>query len=373
MHNSRKFNMILACSLAIIFGFVSMHINIVYGQANPFDKVQEKLDGISEEEKKALEHLFVLTQEIEVMELEESKLEKEIQDISLEVIGLETEIKKEEAAYSKKQEGLKQVLQSYQRLGPGSYLEILLDSDSLASFLARLNTLRDLTRNTGELLEQLEASSQKLSAEKSKLSEKLLLAEQKQLQAKEALAKKLKLRREEEDYLSSLKGEREFYQGYLADIRQMWDELKPIFREAAGEFARIIKEGDLPEDSLKVSFSFLSAKGTIPDQAFNKVISEQSKFPGMTFEFQPGKVVVRLPEQKLALTGKFVAREGHILEFQVEEGNFYGMPLEPGSMKELLKEGELTVDLEPLIGRNRLQSVELQQGQLELYVSLSLL
>lgn len=372
MHKSGKLDIFLAFGLTIAFVLAIFCGNIVNGQADPFDIIEEKLNGISEEEKGILQDLFALAQEIESMERTEKELGQEIEAINGEINSLEAAIEVEAAAYAKKQEGLKQVLKSYQRLGPGSYLEILLDSDSLTTFLRRLNTLRDLTRDTGELLEQLEANGEKLSVQKSKLSEKLKLVEQKKQQSKAALDKKLKLKENEESYLAALKGEREFYQEYLSDIQQMWGELKPIFRQAASEFSDIIEEGNLPQDALKVTFSFFNAEGTIDEIVFNEVISEQSDLPKMIFDFQPGKIEISLPEQKLVLTGSFAALEGHILKFQAEEGSFYGMPLEPGSIEELFKEGDLSVDIKPLLGRNTLQAVKSQEGYIELYVKLNL-
>lgn len=372
MFKSLKFSKSLALGLSIVSVFL-LFCGVSAGvQAGPVDKIQEKMAGISEEEKEILERLFILSQEIEMAEREENRLNEEIETVKGEVEKLESAIEADQAAYEKKREGLRQVLATYQRMGPGSYLEILLDSDNLTEFIRRLNTLRDLTRDTGELLNELEESSKKLNAEKSKLAGKLGLLERNRLKAKEALEKKLELKGEEEAYLSSLKGEKEFYRKYLAEIQQRWEELKAIFKEADGEFSGIIEKGSLPQDALKISFSFFEIKGTIAEKAFNEVISGQPDLPEMIFDFQPGKAELSLPEQKLTLTGSFVVLEGHILKFQPQEGYFYGMPLEPGSIEELLSEGDLSIDLKPLLGKNTLQSAEVKEEQLELSIKLNL-
>lgn len=372
MLKSKKIKSLVIICFIIVLITAFISVSGDYGKTDPFSSIKKQLDSISEEEKKILENLFVLIQEIEIMEREEKALGQEIESMNGEIKILEEIIKEEEITYKNRQEGLKQVLKSYQKMGPGSYLEILLSSDSMTTFIRRLNTLRDLTRETGKLLDQLETSSMKLSAEKSRLTEKLALVEKKQLEAKGALNKKLKLKEDEENYLASLKSERDFYQKHLADVQRVWSELIPIFKEAASEFSRIIEEGNLPEDSLKVTFSLFSAKGVIGEEVFNKVISEQSDLPQIVLEFHTDKVEMKLPEQNLVLIGSFIVKEGNTLEFAAREGNFFGMPLEPGSIEELLSGKGISLNITSLIGTNTLQAVKLYEGYIELTVKLNL-
>ena len=357
-------------TIALILAILST--GTVVGQADPFSEIREKMAGISEDEKEILQNLFTLAQEIELMESEEKKFAREIEVINREIKDLEAAIAESGLAYAKKQESLKQVLRSYQRMGPGSFIEIILNSDSLSTFLQRINTLRDLTRNTGELLEQLETSGERLAAEKVKLSEKLVLAEEKQKQSREALTKKMELKAEKEEYLASLKGESEYYQAYLAGIEQVWGELRPLFSEVVRDFSRIIEEGNLPVDALKISFSFFELRGAIEDRTINKVVSEQSSLPKIVFAFHSDRVEISLPEKYLVLSGTFAVMDGHALEFQAQEGSLYGMPLAPGSIAELLSEGEIVLDIEPLLAGNVIHDLKLKDGYLELIHKLSL-
>ncbi|MHB1392225.1 MAG: coiled-coil domain-containing protein [Clostridia bacterium] len=367
-----KIKPIVFSGLAIILAIMILSTSASAGQVDPFSEIKEKLSGISEKEKEILQNLFTLAQEMELMEAEEKELALGIDTVNQEIKNLETAIAEGELVYEKKHRSLEQVLKSYQRMGPGSYVDIILDSDNLGTFLQRVNILQDLTRNTGELLDQLEASGEKLSKEKAALSEKLALIKEKQEQLKGALAKKMKLKSEAENYLVSLKGEEEQYREQLAGIQQMWGELKPLFADAAKEFSRIIEEGSLPADALKITFSFFGIKGAIEDKVINEVVSKQSKLPEMTFAFHQGKVEISLPEKQLVLLGTFIILEGHILKFQAQEGSFFGMPLTPGSIEELFSEGDLVLNLEPLLAGNIVHSVEIKEGYLELVNKLDL-
>ena len=361
---------ILCIVAALIFAGVSR--SEVNGQADPFSGIKDKLSGISMEEKEILQNLFTLVQEIEAMEAEEKKLAQEIKTINQEIKEAEAAIAQGELAYDKKQESLKRVLQSYQRMGPGSFMEILLDSDSLGMFLQRINILRDLTRNTGELLDQLEASGEKLSGEKAELSQKLALLKDRQKQSREALKKKMEFKAEKEEYLTSLNEEREQYQRQLADIEQVWNELKPLFSDAAKEFSRIMQEGSLPTGALRLTFNLLEIRGAIDDKVINKVVSEQSSLPAMMFAFHPGKVEISLPDKYLVLSGTFVVLDGHTLKFQAQEGSFYGMKLTQGSLEELFGEGDLVLDIEPLLAGNVIHALEIKEGYIELISKLDL-
>jgi peptidoglycan hydrolase CwlO-like protein len=362
----KKVRILMTIGLSIILVLGGFSPSIIMGQADPFLEIKEKLSGISEVEKEILQNLFTLSQEIELMELEEKKLSQDVEAINSDIRGMQAAIEESERRYDHKQESLKQVLRSYQRMGPGSFMEIILESDSLSTFLQRVNTLRDLTRNTGELLDQLETSGENLKKDKAILSEKLLSVEERQKQAREALAKKVDLKREKEEYLASLMGERTYYQEHLTNIERVWTELKPLFSDTAKEFSRIIEEGNIPVSALKTSFSFTEVRGAIEDDIINKVVSEQSTLPKMVFSFHTDRVEISLPEKYLILSGTFVIQDGHTLKFQAQEGSFYGMPLEAGSMEDLLSKGDLVLDIEPLLAGNSINDLEIKEGYLEL-------
>jgi peptidoglycan hydrolase CwlO-like protein len=366
---SSKLKSIIALSLVISFLLIILWTSIVIGQTEPpLKEEEEKLAEISKEQREILQSLFTLTQEIEVLESAEKKFAHDIEAAYRELKDLEAGIASEEINYAKNQEALKRFLKIYQKLGPGSYLEIIMDSDSLSTFLRRLNTLRDLTRNAGKLLEVLEESKNKLSLEKLKLSEKLALIQDKQKQSKEALTQKLMLKKDREDYLLSLNEESRFYQEQLTNMKKMTEELKPLLSKAIEEFSDIIEDGGLSADAVKTSVTIFGIKGTLEEKTFNDIISKHTGLSGMEFTFDIDRIQVRIPEKQFELYGKFEIKEENVLSFQPEGGSFYGMPLKLGYIEGLLNDGVLAIDLKPLLGRNVLQYIKLQEGYVELFV-----
>lgn len=372
MFKTSRIKSTIFLSVSILIFVVVFGTSILAEKIDEPSGIQQKLNGISEKEKKVLEELFNLTQEIGVAEGEEKVISREIEGTKEEIKAIEVEIKAEEVSYAEKQEGLKQVMKTYQRMGPGSYLEIIMNSDSLTTFLRRVNALRDLTRNTGKLLEKLDESKEKLSLEKKKQNEKLISIQEKQKQIKDLLTKKLQLKKEQEDYLASLKEESQFYRERLTGIERMIEELKPFLAKASEKFYSIAETGNVPEDALKVSLSLPYIKESLEDKVLNEIISKQPDFPKMVFTFNTDKTEIGFPEKNLVISGDFIVEDGYLLKFKAKEGSFYGMPLEAGYIGELFSGGQIALDCRSLLGGSTLESVETKNGYIQLTVKFSL-
>ncbi len=358
-------NMVL---IAFFLVLLLLPPKMVSGEAEIIQETKEILIGISEEEKAVLEILYSMEQEISALERESDQVSEVIENYQGEIKGLETEIQKEETSYANNRDVLKEVLKSYQRLGPGNFLEILLDSDSIATFLRRVNTLRDLTRNTGELMVKLDESKAKLVKEKAALAEKLLLQEEQQKQLQELLAAKVTVKKEKEAYLASLELDRTQYEDFLEEITLAWQEVKPVFVGATHEFSRLVEEGSLPPEALEIGFSGTNIKGTIKETSFNEVIVNHPELPKMVFKFEEGKIELSVPTMQLSLRGNFEVEGVNTLKYVADEGAFYEMTLSKDSLEELFEEGYLVLALEPLIGNSIVEGVESKEGQLELFI-----
>ena len=365
---NNKFNLWLSWTIIIILIFTSS--SMLADKGNSISEIQEKLANISDEEREILEFLFIQVQEIEKLEREYIEINEDINIMSKDIKELEDDIYKAENKYDKNLIALESILKSYQRMGPGSYLEIILDSDDLTSLIRRINILRDLTKNTGELLENINLIRENLRAEKIKLGNKLNLLEDRKTTLRDLLAKKQEVVKEKEDYLASLEGDRELYVQRLDYVSMMMDEVKIIIQDFTKEFTRIIEEGNLPLDAVQETITLRGIKGSIQEKVFNDIIASQKGLPKMEIKFVPGKIELNAPDKNLYLAGKFIIVDGQILKFDPEEGSFYGMQLEKNTINDLFKEGDFVLNLEPLIGKNILKSVEIMKGYMEILVGI---
>ena len=339
------------CKLNVLFLLmISVSIAVrpymASGEVKPITEANEKLRGITEQEQQTLEKLFILTQEIEEMEREEARIADEIKELESEIEKLDLSIKKEEENYDTYLNLLKQVLKSYQRGGPASYIDIILKAEDLASLIKSLNLIKDISRNTGELLASIEESRQNLEKKRQVLSDSLALLEAKNEELKGAIAERQKVAKEMEDFLDSLAEEKERFQEYLDNLKLMWENLKELFSKIVGEFSRIIGEGHFTLDDLNLKINFFSLKGSLHEDTFNRVINENSNLADMKFSFEKDLVRIEIPDNNLVLEGTFVIREKTALEFVPESGTFYNMALEPESIEELFRNGPMIIDFE---------------------------
>ncbi len=332
-------------------------------------EIQEKITGITEEEKEVLEKLFVLTQEIEEIDRMKLLTAKEIEDINKEVAEIEKLIANETISYEKNLNLMENILKAYQRSGPGSYIELILSSDNLKTLLLRINTLSDITRNTNGLLKSLEESKTKLAKEKDKIIDKLVLVEEQQKKLKETLEKNITLKEDLEKYFESLEGERTKYEDYLGKIELYWSQLKPLFSETIGTFSNILHNTNIPSDAIKIEFAFLNVKGIIEEKVFRDIIAKQSFPTKVELEFSNNKIILMMPENHLYLSGNFKIIEGQKLLFEVDEGRFLGMPLEKSTIDDLFSEGYLELDLGEILGKNKIKSIQINEDNLELQIT----
>lgn len=355
-------------SLITLFAFISTTVpNPAFGKVQPITEMEQKLEGISEEEKAVLEELFTIRQQIDEMQKEEARISSEIDALQVQSKNTEKRIEDKQKNYDQQLEILKQILVSYQRGGPASNLEILLSADNLTMFLKSINIIKDISHNVGELLDSVEKDKKVLEDEKANLAEQLKLTEQKKIELQEPLLKEQQLKIKQEEYLASLQEQSVYYQEQLDQIEQMWSDSKLLFSDIVSEVTKIVGEGYFTLNDLNLFFDFIKMEGAIYEDTFNGILKEHSKLPETIFRFNADQIQIEVPEKHLVLTGNFVITGDSAVQFEVESGTFYDMPLEAASITELFINGPILIDFKKLAEVTidfKLINVESQDGML---------
>ncbi|MEW6622910.1 MAG: hypothetical protein AB1420_07265 [Bacillota bacterium] len=359
--------LIVMISLISIFLLTSPPPHIAE-QVGPIMEVEKQITSLSDEETATLKTLFSLGLEMVEIKEEQDQLTHEMTKVKGEINDIQNRIAAEESRQEKYRSGLRQVLRSYQRMGPASYLEIILKSNSLSAFLQRINTLRDLAGNTNKLLISIKESTAKLEAEREKHDDKLREMDNKQAQLESTLARALQLQKEMEAYLALIEEKKDYYQKQLDNMQKAWSEFKPFFSETIKELALIIQRGEIPLDAVKTTITPRGVKGTIDEKTFNEIISGHPGLPNIIFTFAPKKAVMKIPEKSLVLEGVFTIVKESAVAFIVTDGTFYDLPLNEAALKGLFSEGPFVMDFKPLIGSNILHSIEVKEQQIELFI-----
>lgn len=324
--------------------------NMASGEVKPITEIKEKLEGISEEEKKILKELFTIRQEIYEKEKEEARISGEINILEKDIDKIRIGIDEKQKDYDDNLQLLKQVLQLYQRGGPASYLEILLGAKDLRTFLNGLNLIKDISRNVDELLTSLEEDKKNLQDEKAILDSQMIQLEQKMIDLQRPIEEKLALKLKMEEYLANLQEEKEDYEEQLKDLEQLWGECKLLFSNIVSEMTRIVGEGHFKDEDLNLSLGLFRINGLIHEDTFNRIIKEHSNLPETNIHFSQDQVQIQVPDWKLVLTGNFIIEGNTSIRFVVKEGTFYGLPLEESSLEELFEQGPLFIDLKDMAG-----------------------
>ncbi len=360
-------------SIAIIVVMLYLISFSVYSEAVPADSAaNNKLKSISEEEQVVVQKLFVLNAEIELLQTEITQIETKIENYNQEIANKEQAIEDAMRRFGLLKSSLGDVLRSQQRLGAASSIEILLNASSVKDFMNRLNLLRDITRKVDQLMMDTTALSEKLTEEQRQL-EVLRNEQELELASREKkLSEQINAKVALESYLSSLSEERTHYQNYLSAIEAVWNDLKPLFSKTVETFNTIIKNGDLPEDTVEVNLSLFNTKGFLYEDKFNEVLSKRSDLPRLVFSFTETSVELTFPDHAITLQGNFELIDNQSIRFKVTGGKFYGLSMSQSSIQDLFSEGDLVFELKALLGKNTIKKIEQNDGVLVLYVTINL-
>jgi len=352
----------------LILSLVFPHIS--FGeQTETVSKMEETLEQITDDERAVIEELFILSQEIEGMLREEIQIGREIELLQEEINQLEGLIEERQKKYDHDLEILKNILVSYQRRGPATFVETLLNSKNLKDFIKNVNIIRELAHNTGDLLNSLEEEKMRLAEEKEILKENRNRLNARRQELQTAIENKMRLKNEQEAYLASLKEKRQYFEEQLRSMELVWEDLKELFPRVIEEYTMIVSQGYFTIEDFNIKIGLTSIKGAIYDDKINAVLEEHSKLPKLKFDFSPGVARVEIPEKRLKLAGTFTIAEGKALKFEPGEGTFCDLYLEPASLRELFREGYLLIDFTDFIGDFNIRSVEIKDGYIEFEVS----
>ncbi len=332
-------------------------------------EAEESLELLTAEEQKVIEDLYVLEQEIEGSRYKIERLQEEIATIESSVETNEISIMEKQVLFDRNKALLGEVLVAYQQQGPASFVEIILNSESIGDLVYRINVLRDLAVGTGELLTNLEDGQKALEAQTTQLNEDKVKLQTETTNLEEELLSLESAKQAQQDYLIELAEDRAYYEALITDINNAWDVMKEEFYQASQGFEKLAEGGELSSDMLSIGLSLMGIKVTITEESFNKVIQNSDEIPNMSFDFNEGGIQLDMPSYHLTLYGNFVPDDKNRLIFKVDEGSFYDVPLEPSSIDDLFTLSELVLNVQPLLfGDYYIKEVRTADGYMVLYL-----
>lgn len=204
------------------------------------ETVQEKINKASKEKQDALNKIKnaesqkddvvaqseQLNREIDIVQTEIFEIDGIIQDAEAQIAEKEAEIAKYEEDIEKQDDEFKRVLRFMDETSTSSYLDLLLSATSFSEFLARLETINEITQHDMAIIDEM--VSLKNSVEGAKAVIEARKAEQEEARAiaadkEDVLQAKLS---EKEALTKALENDIEKYKKVYEDARRQEDALK---------------------------------------------------------------------------------------------------------------------------------------------------
>lgn len=129
----------------------------------------EKMKLLSSQAEAISNQLDVLNSQLSVLNADIADYDREISALDKKIAGAQSKIDKIDADIAATQEKISERLRATYMAGSSSWIEILLESDSISSLLLRIQLLASVTENDNKLISKLEKQIEELNAAKAEL------------------------------------------------------------------------------------------------------------------------------------------------------------------------------------------------------------
>lgn len=129
----------------------------------------EKMKLLSSQAEAISSQLDVLNSQLSVLNADIADYDREISALDKKIANAQSKIDKIDADISATQEKISERLRATYMAGSSSWIEILLESDSISSLLLRIQLLASVTENDNKLISKLEKQIEELNAAKAEL------------------------------------------------------------------------------------------------------------------------------------------------------------------------------------------------------------
>ncbi|MEF2768358.1 MAG: peptidoglycan DD-metalloendopeptidase family protein [Acutalibacteraceae bacterium] len=129
----------------------------------------EKMKLLSSQAEAISSQLDVLNSQLSVLNADIADYDREISALDKKIADAQSKIDKIDADISATQEKISERLRATYMAGSSSWIEILLESDSISSLLLRIQLLASVTENDNKLISKLEKQIEELNAAKAEL------------------------------------------------------------------------------------------------------------------------------------------------------------------------------------------------------------
>lgn len=335
-------------------------------------EVYRQIAALSEQEKATLAELFALSDALQRSEAELSRLQQDQIKLQKDVRQAKQAWQKAQNTYLSTRDHATQALRVLQRLGPVSYLEVLVGSSTLKDLWHRLNLLSAAVGGINRNLYRLQADRDRMAEQKEALLAKQDKLAQIVAETAAQVAEIKDLMADKEAVLAGLGSRRAYFEQKLAEIETLWvQEIKPFLVSAGQEFSRLLSDDsqDVSGVSLKLTDQGLAL--TVPWQEINSRLLKSPILRGTSLAMDGEQVKMEIPDHSLILRGQFVVDQGVAVRYQVEQVLLAGIAVSEEAVAELAKDQPIKADFSAALRGYHIRGIAAEPENLVLYIGSS--
>lgn len=232
---------------------------------NKIDEAQDRKEEVTDEKKTALDEISDLEEDIAKYETELNQLNDKIAKLEKTITEKKKEIEKLQKEYDEKQQLLTDRLVAIYKEGQPTFLDILVSSDSITSYIAGTSMIQKMAEADTKQMDEVEAKRKEVEKAKNELEEQKVELDnsQKSLQAKTVKLKTLKAAKEVK--VEQLTAEEKKIQTELEKYNSEMQEIERKIRESANKAANVYEgsfSGTLgwPLSSSTYGYDYISSR-----------------------------------------------------------------------------------------------------------------
>ncbi len=326
------------------------------------------LDELPDEQKHRLADFLILRVTADAWEDRRAQLEDRIDSLESEIDRLEEYLAEAESRYEEARERTVIVLRWLHRMGPASYLEILLSASSLRDLLRRTEVVTAAAR--GSLLALADIRREKLS--RAELQTEIDERREELAELREEMDDLLiifdELQRRDEEFSDEFGDEWPRISGEIAELAGMYEEeVIPYLEGLSTHFAEMAEEGMAPE-GVTIRPSLFQVRAIVPAAGLNELLDRRAGLRGAAFELDPDEVRLNCPEIRLSITGELTLGDRGIIVYEPDTVYLGGLPLTDEQALEAV--GIIELDLAPAIADLRPRELKVGEDEVELLLTL---
>ena len=345
------------------------------GQGEPYPPLREihsQLDSLGTAEKETMAALFAAADRIRQQEGELEDLRGRQRAVEEALVWAEVEYELVAQHYEEARGSATEALRWLQRLGPVSYLDLIVGAATFNDFWQRLDlifiAIRGVERALGHLFHTREMAALERKTLRDMQAElrDVLAAAAEKLQELEAT------RVEKEAALSGLGDRRQEFEERLLKLERLWlEDIIPYLKAAALELATLMGKGG--REGLPVQWQLTPGgmRGQLTFGALNAALTPHPALRGGQFSGEDGRLFFTVPQRGLSLGGELsVVEGGKGGSFDIDEIYLLGMPISPSALSEYHDETHFFFAIPSPLPGIRLREIRVTKEALVLVVSL---